>query len=62
MANFFNASGEVQEINQDVIMKYVRAAADSGKTFRDVVNTTFKTSVGTYGEVFHQQCQRPWSS
>lgn len=56
MANFFNASGEVQEINQDVIMKYVRAAADSGKTFRDVVNTTFKTSVGTYGEVFHQLC------
>lgn len=52
MANFYDASGAIQQF--EVTLEHVRAAADARESFRDYINALLPTNVETYGDSFSQ--------
>lgn len=52
MTGFYNAKGEIQQL--DVSVNMYRMAADNNMSFEQFVNTQYPTDSATYGSTFHQ--------
>lgn len=54
MANFFNAAGEIQQV--EVSLADVQAAKESGSSVRDYLNAKYSTDASKFGDAFSQLC------